>query len=85
MAQNDDWRLTNQGKYLLGATLQFRRYVAPSSTWDHDHCEFCWRKFTERTLADTLQEGYATTDTRHWICSICFADFKDRFNWALAE
>jgi hypothetical protein len=36
-------------------------------------------------LTDTLAEGYVTTDGMYWVCPECFADFRARFGWALAE
>jgi hypothetical protein len=86
-----DWRLTNQEKYLKGAGLAWARYRAPSETWAHDHCAFCWAKFMEpgAGVADTLSEGYTTTVEHehgarcHWICGTCFDDFAARFEWQL--
>jgi hypothetical protein len=77
----EDWRLTNQEKYLQGATLHWRRYRAPRPEWDHDHCEFCWATFFETPAPDALQAGYTTDDEYRWICEVCFADFRDRFAW----
>lgn len=79
----DDWRLQGQEKYLQGATLQRTAYKKWSETWDHDHCEFCWAKFSERE--NDLHEGYCTLDQRHWICDECFQDFKEKFEWHLEE
>lgn len=78
-----DWRIRNQETYLHGATLNFIRYQAPSDTWDHDHCEFCWAKFAEWDGEEILKEGYNTQDKRDWICPRCFEDFKVRFNWTV--
>lgn len=47
MVDSDDWRLHGQEKYLQGITLTWKRYRAPSATWDHDHCAFCWAKFVD--------------------------------------
>jgi hypothetical protein len=69
--QEDDWRLVGQERYLKGATLTWRRYRAPSDTWEHDHCQFCWAKFMDPDFSDAhrrqveehpevLTEGYAT-------------------------
>lgn len=78
MIEKDDWRLQGQD-FLFGKTLYFRNWIAPSSKWDHDHCAFCWDKFSE--LPETLHEGYATDDNYHWICPKCYDDFKDMFEW----
>lgn len=84
MREQDDWRLQGQEKYLKGATLSWKRYVRPSESWDHDHCEFCWAKFMDSETPDTLKEGFATADNR-WICPRCFADFGDLFGWLVTN
>ena len=78
-----DWRIRNQATYLFGVELNFIPYRAPSATWDHDHCEFCWAKFAEWDGEGILKEGYNTQDARDWICPRCFADFKELFNWSV--
>jgi len=84
MVDKGDWRLQGQETYLKGITLYLKTYTRYSETWDHDHCEFCWAKFTE-DHPDTLQEGYTTEDEYHWVCKKCFEDFKDMFGWEAAE
>ena len=81
----EDWRLRNQEKYLLGKTLTWKRYTTRSEEWDHDHCAFCWQKFMDQDLPDVHREGYATEDDYYWICKICYEDFKDRFQWKLVR
>ena len=97
VGEADDWRLTNQGDYLQGADLTWRRYGAWSDSWDHDHCEFCFAKFvdTEHFASpahsgdshEFVTEGYTTTDAHedgagyHWICKQCFDDFRGLFEW----
>jgi len=76
----NDWRLQGQEKYLLEASLVFRKYNQPAEKWDHDHCDFCWAKFSEKE-EDALNEGYTTSDSYTWICKKCFEDFKDQFKW----
>jgi hypothetical protein len=78
----DDWRLTNQEQYLRGVTLYRRRYTSHRPGWDHDHCSFCWAKFSE-SLPDAFREGWTTSDGYYWICDQCFQDFRDRFEWTL--
>jgi hypothetical protein len=77
---SDDWRLTGQDKFLTGKKLNYMIYSQPSDSWDHDHCEFCMRKFSLRGAGD-LREGYTTEDFYYWVCSDCFNDFKDSFLW----
>ena len=81
MIDKNDWRLQGQEKYLKGVTLYLKKYIKCCNTWDHDHCEFCWAKFSLEDSPDDLDEGYATQDNYHWICKRCFGDFKDIFQW----
>lgn len=83
MIEKDDWRLQGQDGYLSGVTLRWKKWKSPSATWNHDHCEFCWEKFSE--LPETLHEGYTTKDEKRWICPECFSDFKDMFQWILED
>ena len=79
----DDWRLQGQEKYLLQKRLYFRKWAPRNKEWDHDHCEFCFEKFS--AACDTLKEGYTTEDNSNWICFDCYRDFKDMFQWKLIE
>ncbi len=80
---SDDWRLTNQEAYLQNAVLIKAEYTAWSDKWEHDHCEFCWAKFSKRD--GDLHEGYCTKDRYRWICPACFEDFKARFHLIVEE
>ena len=71
----DDWRLMGQEKYLKSKQLYFTNYKKVD---DHDHCEFCSIKFFSE-----IQEGYCTEDYYHWICTECYNDFKDLFEFKL--
>jgi hypothetical protein len=86
MTSDSDWRLQGQESYLLGVTLVRREYRAypENPKWDHDHCEFCFAKFSEMSSSETVQAGYSTPDEYRWICPTCFTDFKGRFNWIVA-
>jgi hypothetical protein len=55
----DDWRRGGQEKYLLGATLTWRRYQALRKTWEHEHCEFCWAKFLDANFSRAAAEALA--------------------------
>ncbi len=79
MVDKNDWRLRWQEDYLLGKTLYFRKWRTLKKEWDHDHCEFCWDKFSD--YPDTLHEGYTTENNGYWICQKCYNDFKEMFNW----
>lgn len=83
MKEINDWRLTNQAKFLTGVKLVMRRYG--SSDPDHDHCVFCWNKFSKDGAGGALIEGYCTKDGKHWICESCFKDFSEMFDWHIEE
>ena len=72
-----DWRRQGQEAYLPGVSLTLRQYS--SGKTDHDHCEFCAKKFS--VAENDLREGYCTDDEYRWICLSCFRDFKDSFRW----
>ena len=80
---NDDWRLTDQTQFLRNRNLIFTEYKVCNIEWDHDHCEFCWKTFSE--YEGDLHEGYVTTDKMHWICPDCYNDFKEIFNWKIVN
>ncbi len=81
--KKDDWRLTFQEKYLKGVELTWSKYTLYSENWDHDHCDFCWEKFS---LHDAdLHEGYTTSDQYYWVCKQCFDDFKVMFDWVVRD
>jgi hypothetical protein len=85
MIEKNDWRLTNQERYLRGLTFSWKKYTRYSESWDHDHCEFCLAKFMENEGTDILTEGYTTSDNYRWICKTCFDDFKDMFQFKVTE
>ena len=74
----DDWRLNNQINYLFGQKIKKIKFVETDLS-DHEHCSFCWEKIGAEK--DQLNEGYCTMDGRHWICEVCFEDFKNTFQW----
>lgn len=80
----DDWRLTNQEKYLKGVVLYWRQYE-PEPGNDHDHCEFCWEKFMTDGANESLSFGYTTDDHYRWVCKMCFDDFVALFGWPVAS
>lgn len=77
----DDWRRQGQKRYLRGLTWSHRKYQMRSPKSDHEHCEFCFAKFSENP-AD-LQEGYTSQDNYRWVCEPCFRDFRDEMSWKL--
>ena len=82
-----DWRLTNQDKFFRNAKLIFSKYTTKSERWNHDHCEFCFETFCESSfnIKDSIDEGYCTLDSYHWICETCYEDFKEMFNWTIVK
>jgi hypothetical protein len=74
-----DWRLQGQERYLKGRSLVLKKYQKYRHDWDHDHCEFCGRKISERP--EDLNVGYATTDDYYWVCEDCFKEFAALFDW----
>ncbi len=87
MADAGDWRLQGQEGYLTGVTLVHRRYrLNPTNpNWEHDHCEFCWAKFSVDDAPDVIHQGYATEDDYRWICEPCFEVFRDIFRWKVLD
>jgi hypothetical protein len=79
----NDWRLRGQERYLKGAVLKWAAYKPLHEGWDHDHCEFCNRKFMDRE--EELREGYVTLDGRHWVCKGCAEDFRIQFEWSITS
>lgn len=43
----------------------------------HRHCDFCTKEIT----TDADETCYCTEDGSDWICSECFEDFKQKFEW----
>ncbi len=82
-----DWRLRGQENYLMGKKLYFIRFQKHSEEWNHEHCDFCWAKFSD--FEGDLHEGYCTgpdnKGSEYWICPECYNDFKDRFGWKLSK
>lgn len=79
----DDWRITNQDKYLKDAVLQWLSYASRTTMTDHDHCEFCMDKFSDNE--GDLDAGYCTLDCYYWICDECYKDFCGLFGWRLTD
>ena len=76
-----DWRLTNQSEYLLGKTFCLKKYQKRRDDWEHDHCEFCNKKISEKSSDENY--GYSTIDEYYWVCKDCFEDFKEIFHWTV--
>jgi hypothetical protein len=79
-----DWRLSNQD-FLREATLHWGEYLAPSESWNHDHCAMCWQKFMEADLPGVQHAGYVTytEDDVWWICTQCVEDLREEMGWRI--
>lgn len=86
MITKEDWRYIN-GERLKGKEFIFKEYKPINDDNDHDHCSFCWAKFS-LTINDALKKGYQTIlepitwegkkrNRDEWVCSDCFKDFQD--------
>lgn len=67
-AENYVKTMAKGAEFLNGEKIQ--------SFW-HEHCYFCW----EKAITNAEKVFYCTEDMRVWICSECFNDFKDKFQW----
>lgn len=76
----DDWRLNGQEEYLSDVKQKRIKYSErKNKSSDHELCAFCWDKISE--YPETLNEAYCTENEYHWICEICYIDFKKKFHW----
>jgi len=62
-AAPDDWRRRGQEDYLLSLELTWKRYQALSAEWEHEHCAFCFQKFTDPAYGP--QTSQAADDAAH--------------------
>lgn len=83
----EDWRLYGKEdsveRLLQGQTFVYRKFKTQGRN-DHEHCFFCMDKIAEEGRGD-YTHGYAREDLKWWVCEVCFADFKDRFDFKLKE
>jgi hypothetical protein len=54
-AGKDDWRRMHEEQFLTGLAFAWRRYQAFSGNWEHEHCEFCFKKFLDASYADWMR------------------------------
>ena len=71
---SNDWRLNGQETYLKGKRFQYVSWFSGNPTWDHDHCEFCYAKISNKE--GDINEAYEADDGKYWICPKCFEDFS---------
>ena len=87
---DNDWRLTDgqPGKNFAGNVFELKKYKPIEENNDHDHCEFCFKKFFNEKADDyCTMEGFVTVTVDkkgrkqgHWVCKECFSDFKELLN-----
>ncbi len=87
-ADKKDWRLESGAVCGIEDKLKniplYRIPFTPLSPgWDHEHCVFCWDKFSAHD--NCLKEGFCTAKENspdaYWICPQCYNDFKEMFGW----
>jgi hypothetical protein len=61
----DDWRRIGQEDRLAGLAFAWKNYQAYSGNWDHDHCEFCFKKFLDPGYADWMREALTEPSEQH--------------------
>ena len=61
----DDWRRMRQEDYLTGLAFTLTDYKVYSANWDHDHCEFCFKKFLDPSYADWMRDALAKPSDDH--------------------
>jgi hypothetical protein len=87
MATKDsDPRLFGQRLPDRGSVFTLTRYEQPPPKFgDHHHCSFCFRRIAavEAGYNDSVEFGYKTENETDWICTKCFEDFKDQFEWTV--
>jgi hypothetical protein len=85
MMEKQDWGRI--GWHLRGKVLMHRHYrqYGKNLSWDHDHGEFCGVEFALRDDPEVQREGYATEDDYHWICTKCFTELREEFEWTAKE
>ena len=77
-----DWRLNGQERYLRAKTFKFKTYTPYREDWAHDHCAFCWVKIEPYpAIAPSIDTGYSTDEDYYWVCSKCYQDFQESFDW----
>ena len=79
----NDWRLQGQEEILSNKNLTYKKYCKISESNDHEHCAFCWKKFSE--YEGEMHYGYTTLDNKYWICENCYNDFCSSFNWQISQ
>jgi hypothetical protein len=61
----DDWRRMGQEGRLAGLAFTWKNYQAYSGNWDHEHCEFCFKKFLDPGYAEWMQDALDEPSNEH--------------------
>lgn len=90
MIQKDDWRIRyGSNDNLKNAKLIYvPEYHKFREGWDHEHCSFCNRCFSELSTVYATRHGYRNDSERSrmdWICPTCFRDLEKIFNFKVEE
>lgn len=80
----NDWRYAGQDKGHLNAVWSWGNWRSDNPNNDHDHCEYCWAKFSARG-GDDLIQGWHDEGCQRWICDNCFQVFATHFQYKTAE
>ena len=80
----DEWREQGQEKYLSGIVFKLKPYTSLREDSDHDHCEFCGAKFSNK-LMGALHQGYVSLDGYRWVCEECMKDFKVKYKLIISD
>lgn len=66
----------NDFSHLRNKTFIKSRFEQWSDSWDHEHCQFCWKSNSQFNSIP----GYYTLDKYYWVCEECFSDYNDVLN-----
>lgn len=77
------FRTQEYAKYFILNTRSGKEFLLEENIrkiW-HAHCDFCTREINPSGQI----ECYCTDDYLTWVCSTCYADFKERLRFNLRE
>ncbi|ASP38289.1 hypothetical protein CHH28_06155 [Bacterioplanes sanyensis] len=73
----DEWKKEDVADAIEWANTRVweqQHWFAPSPTWDHDHCQICWRKLF-KSSDPQHGVGYFNQQNDNWLCCECFSQF----------
>ena len=85
MIEEDDWRLSfgKPPSFYHQYVWSLKTWKCTRAHWDHDHCEFCKQKISDAEGPDIENEGWSHEQETYWVCSACFEDFREIYQWNL--